>query len=229
MNKLITILASGLIAVLSFASAANSIELRAGIGAQSLVAYANVKESLKGNNSRTTNEEAIAAFSYTSGFIEVGVDEVYGISFGIEYSPDSIALEKETRNINPSLVGDTGAQTIDGSVEDMLMAYVAVPISDGGLYAKVGYFQAELITSESLVTGSTYSNADIEGMSVGFGYDLDITETVFVRAEGMYTEYDDLKLTGSEIDSVSSNYNVITAELGGINAKIFLGVFGFTM
>ena len=223
MNKLITILASGLIAVLSFASAANSIEFRAGIGAQSLVAYANAKESLKGST-RTTNEEAIAAFSYTSGFVEVGLDEVYGISLGLEYSPDTIALEKETRIIQPSLVGDTGTQVIDGSVEDMVMAYVAVPISDGGLYAKVGFFQAELITSESLVTGSSYKNADIEGISVGFGYDLDVTDTVFVRAEGMYTEYDDLKLTGSEIDSVSSDYNVITAELGGINAKIFLGV-----
>ena len=225
MNKLITLLASGLIAVLSFTSAANSIELRAGIGAQSLVAYANAKETLKGQaaHPRTTEEEAIAAFSYTSGFIEVGVDEMYGITLGIEYSPDTIALEKETRVI-PDTDTSSGTQVIDGSVEDMVMAYVALPISDGGLYAKVGFFQAELITSESLATGSSYKNADIEGMSVGFGYDLDITDTVFIRAEGMYTEYDDLKLTGSEVDDDDGDFNVITAELGGINAKIFLGV-----
>jgi opacity protein-like surface antigen len=224
MNKLITVLASGLIAVLSFTSAANSIELRAGIGAQVLAAYANVEEKLKGaTNPRLTNEEAVAAFSYTSGFIEIGVDEMYGITLGLEYSPDTIALEQETRII-PDTDTSSGTQKIDGSVEDMVMAYVAVPISDGGLYAKVGYFQAELITSEVLATGSSYKNADIEGISVGFGYDLDITDTVFIRAEGMYTEYDDLKLTGSEIDDTDSDFNVIKAELGGVNAKIFLGV-----
>ena len=236
MNKLTTLVASLAIAAMSFASTANSIEYKMGVTGQTSAYFANVEETLKTNagaGARTTDEEAVAALSYASIFAELAFEEVYGLTVGFEYTPDNIALEKETRVIQNTAgqtagVGnalDSGTQIIDGSINDLMLAYVAMPIGENGFYVKAGYGTATLQTKENLATGSSYKDEDLEYMAIGAGYDHDIGDIAFVRIEAMYNQFDDIKLTGTQADEVgTTNFNRITGELGGAAAKLSLGL-----
>ena len=234
MNKLKTLVASVVVATLSF-GAANSIELRAGLTGQSTAYYANVSETLK-DLGRKTDEEAIAAFSYMSVFGEVAFESAYGISLGVEYSPDSIDFDNANRVIKnegrvlasgrAATAGndtDLGVQDIRAAVKDLTLVYIGIPIMQTGLSLKAGYHTSTLQTKETLASGSTYKDEDLEGMSVGLYYDGAISDNLFYRLEGAYQSFDDIKLTGSEVGGTAGSFNTITAELGGIAAKASLG------
>ena len=240
MNKLKTLVASLVVATLSF-GAANSIELRAGLTGQSTAYYANVEETLKDEGKKTT-EEALAAFSYMSVFGEVAFDSAMGVSIGIEYSPDSIVIDSADRIIVEStenlaegqtsaalaakggtMNNDTGTQTIGAAVKDLMLVYVGIPVMSSGLTAKIGYHMSTLQTKETLATGSTYKDEDLEGYSVGLYYDGAITDNLFYRLEGAYQTFDDIKITGSEAGGTAGSFNTITAELGGVAAKASVG------
>ncbi|WP_415295420.1 hypothetical protein [Candidatus Pelagibacter sp. Uisw_113] len=235
MNKLTTIIASTAIAMLSFASTANSLEYKVGLTGQATAVYGNVEETMK-DSGKKTSEEALGAFSYASGFAEISIESALGLTIGLEYSPDLMEFPTADRVIstaaldvggaNVAVTGESsGTQTIKASVEEALTMYVAMPIMGSGLHVKVGLTQATLKTEESLATGSTYKDVDLDGTSVGMYYDGDIGDMAFYRVEGSYTEYDDLKLTGSEEGVASSgSFNTITGELGGVAAKLSLGL-----
>ena len=235
MNKLTTIIASTAIAMLSFASTANSIEYKVGLTGQATAVYGNVEEQLKDVDGRKTSEEALAAFSYMSGFAEVSLDSAMGLTMGLEYTPELMEFPTADRVIgtsnqdvggpNNTVVGeDSGTQNIKASVEEMLTYYVAMPIMDTGLHVKLAYSTATLKTEENLITGSSYKDVDLDGTSVGMYYDGDIGDMAFYRLEGAYTTYDDIKVTGSEEGGTAGSFNTIKAELGGVAAKLSLGL-----
>ena len=237
MNKLTTIIASTAIAMLSFASTANSIEYKVGLTGQATAYYGNVEEQLK-DGGRKTSEEALAAFSYMSGFAEISVESLMGLTVGLQYTPDLFEMPTADRvifnsntdaggNTTPAaIIGEeTGTQTIKASVEEQLMMYVAMPIMGSGLHVKLGLSQATLKTEENLATGSTYKDVDLDGTSIGMYYDGDIGDMAFYRVEGMYTEMDDIKVTGTEVGvAASGSFNTISAELGGVSASLSLGL-----
>ena len=241
MNKLKTLVASVVVATLSF-GAANSIELRAGLGGQSTAYYASVEETQKDSGKKST-EDALASFSYMSLFGEVAFDSAYGISVGIEYSPESITIDKADRVIvNESAVvaagqtsvrdasgtdvsesNDTGTQLIEAAVKDLTLIYVGIPVMDTGLTVKAGYHMSTLQTKETLASGSTYKDEDLEGMSIGVYYDGSITDNLFYRVEGAYQQFDDIKISGSEEGGTAGSFNSIKAQLGGVAAKASVG------
>ena len=122
MNKLNTILAAvGALLMLTVTSA-NSIEIKAGVSANGLAAYANAKEQMKGNT-RVTNEEAVLAASFASAFVEISSEEAMGLGIGVSYAPEVVDLEKETRtiqNTSGDAANDSGDQIIDGKIQDLL-------------------------------------------------------------------------------------------------------------
>ena len=232
MKKINTILAAfGALLMLSVTSA-NSVEFKAGVSANGMAAYANAKETLKGDGAgtggqtgRTTNEEAILATSFASAFAEVSSSDMMGIGIGISYAPEVADLERETRTIQPSATGDSGDQIIDGKIQDLLSLYLTMPISDSGAYVKAGYIQATLITSESLATGSKYEDIDLTGMQVGAGYERSLGDMAFWRAEGSYQVWDDISANGSESNaSDDTTKNKIEAELGSVTGTLSVGM-----
>jgi len=233
MNKLKTIVVSGIVAAMSFSSIANSIEIRAGITANSAAYYGNVTETLKDSGDKTS-EEALAAFSYASGFAEIAADAVYGIGFGVEYVPDAISLSTADRVIQTSQYAarttpegeDTqgGVQNITVDVTDLLTAYLAIPLMDTGLSLKLGLMQGSMETKETLATGSTYGNHDIEGSTIGLFYDGGIGDMAFYRIEGAYIEFDDITANGSEVGGTTGSFNKIVAEMGGVKASLSVGI-----
>ena len=236
MNKLTKIVAAGLVASLSFASVGNSIELRAGVSGVASAYYGNVTETLKDSGNKTS-DEAVAAFSYMSVFGEVAFDEAYGLSLGVEFTPDAIGLENADRtikghagtnnrdqNTNDSDIQAHGAvQDIKADVKDLTNIYVGIPLMETGVAIKVGYTMATLATKENLASGSSYKDMDLEGMSLGAYFDGEITDNLFYRLEGSYQEFDDIKAAGSSEGGTTGSFNSIAAELGGVAAKASLG------
>ena len=227
MKKMNTILAAvGALLMLSVTSA-NSVEFKAGVSANGMAAYANAKEKLKGSGYRTTSEEAVLATSFASVFAEISSDEMMGLGFGVSYAPDVVEMDKETRHVDPvnSDSGNdaAGAQQVGGEVKDLISVYFTLPVGDGA-YVKAGYNQAMLNTLETLSTGSKYENVELYGYSVGGGYEGELSDTVFWRAEGSYQMWDDIAANGSESDGDDSTTNRITAELGSVTGSLSIGM-----
>ena len=169
-------------------TAANSLEFRVGASINSMAAYANAQEKLK-DSARVSNEERVLATSYESGFLEVGSEELMGLSLGISYAPDIADLDTETRAIQPSATGDSGTQLVAANIVDMVEVYATLPIGEGA-YVKAGYVEATMQTKENLATGSTYSDVDMTGAVIGAGIERDLGDMLFWRAEGAYQMWD---------------------------------------
>ena len=238
MKKINTILAAvGALLMLSVTSA-NSVEFKAGVSANGMAAFANAKETLKASG-RESNEEAVLATSYASIFAEISSDEMMGLGIGISYAPEVADLEKETRTIqncndNRDNAGacvagagaSTGDQVIDGKIQDMASIYLTFPVGDNGAYVKAGYIQATLITSENLATGSRYEDVDLEGTTIGAGYEASLGDMAFWRAEGSMQMWQDISISGSESNNgtTDTSKNKITAELGSITGTLSVGM-----
>jgi hypothetical protein len=232
MKKLNTILAAlGALLMLS-ATSANSVEFKAGLSVNGMAAYANAKETLKDGGTRTTNEEAVLATSFESLFFEVSMEEIMGLGIGVSYAPKVVDLKKETRNIQDTvpqtglggLTNDTGSQIISGKINDLRSIYLTLPIGENGAFVKGGYMQADLITDETLATGSAYANIELDGTYVGAGYEGSLGDMVFWRAEGTYQMWQDITATGSEVGGTAGSFNKITAELGSVTGSLSVGM-----
>ena len=226
MKKINTILAAfGALLMLSVTSA-NSVEFKAGVSANGLAAYANAKETLKDGGTRTTNEEAVLATAFTSIFAEVSSDEMMGLGIGISYAPEVVDLNKETRNIQQAVSGegDSGAQIVDGKINDLVSIYLTMPVGDSGAYVKAGYIQAQLVTEENLATGSKYEDVDMTGTQIGGGIEGSLGDMAFWRAEGTYQMWEDISANGSESGGTAGTKNAISAELGSVTGSLSIGM-----
>ena len=226
MKKINTILAAVGALLMLTVTGANSVEFKAGVSANGMAAYANAKETIKDSGYRTTNEEALLATSFASVFAEISSDDMMGLGIGVSYAPEVVDLEKETRtiqNTSGDSGNDTGDQIIDGKINDLVSIYATMPIGEGA-YVKAGYIQATLVTSENLATGSKYEDIDLTGMQVGAGYEGELGDNAFWRAEGSYQMWEDISTSGSESGGTTGSKNKITAELGSVMGSLSVGM-----
>tara|TARA_B100000674_G_C37652826_1_gene828758 strand:- start:93 stop:788 length:696 start_codon:yes stop_codon:yes gene_type:complete len=229
MKKINTILAAVGALLMLTVTGANSVEFKAGVSANGMAAYANAKEQIKDSGSQSSNEEAVLAASFTSIFAEISSDEMMGLGIGISYAPEVVDLNKETRTIQQAVTertasrNDSGDQIIDGKVNDLVSIYATMPIGEGA-YVKAGYIQASLITEENLATGSKYEDIDLTGLQVGAGYEGELGDNAFWRAEGSYQMWEDISASGSESGGTAGSKNKITAELGSVMGSLSVGM-----
>jgi len=232
MKKINTILAAVSALLMLTVTSANSVEFKAGVSANGMAAYANAKETLKGSGvktGRTTNEEAVLATSFASVFAEISSDEMMGLGIGVSYAPEVADLAKETRIIQDSSAGadsgnDTGTQSVDAKINDLLSLYVTLPVGGNGAYVKAGYIQATMVTEESLATGSKYEDIDMTGTQIGAGYEGSLGDMAFWRAEGSYQMWEDVSAGGSESDGDDTTKNKIEAEMGSVIGSLSIGM-----
>ena len=231
MKKINTILAAVSALLMLSVTSANSIEFKTGISANGMAAYANAKETIKGASGvggKTAEAESPLATSFASAFVELSSDELMGLGIGISYAPEVVDLNKETRNIQDA-TGDagnsTGAQIIDGKINDFLSLYLTLPVGDTGAYAKFGYIQATFVTEEQLSTGSNYEDIDMTGMQLGGGYEGSLGDMAFWRAEGSYQMWEDISAGGTESNTAAdTSKNKISAELGSVIGTLSVGM-----
>ncbi len=168
------------------------------------------------------NNTAIGSIfaEYTKGWLTVGLD----------YVPVDADVSDKTKTRNDTETSTTASPTAETStartqsaqaqISDHLTAYVEV---GSAAYLKAGYVQVTVDTQESLGTGSTYGNADLDGVLLGVGYKGDWGSNAFYKLEGTYTNYDSLSITSGVARTGVTTNNKITADLDVSQIKLGVG------
>ena len=223
------------VVLLGSISLANAQTFRVGISVMGALMEADgAKEIFSGDHSSNTTsakvtkttadekENAEGAFALGSVFAEIQAGDQ--ISFGVNYVPHSSDSE-ETENVQnfgdlPEDDGNDNASTnkVKVSFEDLVTVYALANLNEN-VYLKAGYMQVDLITEENLGTGGAYGNDTLEGYTIALGYNMDLDDGMFVRAEAAYMEIDGTTLTNSNDATKSVSADGIT----GMGAAVSVG------
>ena len=213
MKKILIICASILLAFTNV----NAVEKRIGIAAGFTNVEGSGTETLKDSSkkaSKTVDDTTIIP----SIFFELAADNGFGL--GIEHVPGSADIGTGSR-------ADDDAETSGGnkaSAEiDGLTSLYAMKTFNNGLFLKAGMTQTDVITKETLNTGSTYGNKSVDGKLIGIGMHKTKDNGVFFRASAEYTSYDSFKLTSGVADAVTGTTNTIDADVDTTAFKISIG------
>ena len=171
--------------------------------------------------SEKNTEDATGVAGYSSIFIEKTLGDRFTI--GYDYVPD--ALDSETaetvrNDLKAKADGASSAvtNTIKVAFEDLSTLYVALNITEN-FYVKAGMTSVDVITKESLATGSDYGNTSLDGTVYGVGYNNTFDNGMFFRVEGSIMEFDSAKLTST----TNSDNTIELKDLEGASGKISIG------
>jgi hypothetical protein len=213
MKKLLILITSFLFAF----SNANAIGVNVGISGQLGVFEASATETEDTND--RASKDAMAVFGYGSIFLEKTLGQY--LTIGIDYVPSALESETNEKLRTDLLATADGAasnvtQKVQVDFEDLTTYYVNLNLNEN-FYLKAGIAKVDVITNETLGTGSTYGNADLDGTVFGAGYNKNFDNGLFVRAEGTYQEFDGVTINGSGDTSVTAD------EINGASAKLSIG------
>ena len=168
-------------------------------------------------NAKDEKEDAEGAFALGSVFAEFAANDQ--LSIGVAYVPHSSDSE-EAENIQNMGTSFTAQKTnkVKVSFEDLVTVYALANLNEN-FFLKAGFMQVDLITEENLGTGGAYGNDTLEGFTIGLGYNMDLDDGMFVRAEVAHMEIDGTTLTNTN-DSTKS----VTADgITGMGAAVSVG------
>ncbi|MFL2888874.1 MAG: outer membrane protein [Candidatus Pelagibacter sp.] len=198
-------------------------EVGAKIGITAALGYfeTSAKEKEDSETSASRDAEGLGAFGAI--FLEKELTDV--VSVGVEYTPTAFETEESTHLQTDQKGKSSGAaatQTQKAQVDftNLMTVYaMARPGNIDGLYLKAGYVQVDVETNETLGTGSTYPNSDMDGFTLGVGIDKDLPNGAFVRAEGSY-----MQLGGITVTSTNNTANSVTTDdVDGYLVKMSVG------
>lgn len=190
------------------------IGLNVGLSGNLAVFHATGQEN---ENGEIASEDATGVAGYGSIFVEKTLGDRFLI--GIDYVPT--ALESETsetvvEDITDSLTSTSQTNKVQVDFEDLTTFYLGFNVTEN-LYVKAGMVQVDVITNETLGTGSTYGNASLDGTMFGLGYNHSYGNGISTRIEGSYMDFDDASVTASNTDN-----KISLKGLEGASAKISL-------
>ena len=209
------ILALAVISIFSFLPAYAEIGLNIGVSGNTAVFHASMTEN---ENGEKTTDDATGIASYASIFIEKTLGD--RIAIGLDYVPDALESEKTEDVKTDKTTSATAAavtQTVQLDFENLTTFYVAINVTEN-LYLKGGVVQADVITNESLATGSTYANTELDGTMFGVGYNHSMDNGVFFRVEGTYMD-----LGTAEVTSTNTENKVSIDDMRGASGKLSIG------
>jgi len=74
-----------------------------------------------------------------------------------------------------------------------------------------------------LGSGSSYGNATLEGLMAGVGYEKDLDNGLFIRAEVNYVDYDNISLNATTQSDDSHTNNISVNNLDGYTGALSVG------
>ena len=202
----------GAIAILFATSNAYSQDgFAVGIAGSLVDIEASGKETLR----TTSVVDSTGAADNTTGIGSVFAEYTWNnITLGIDYIPGAADISNsiKQRDDNDFQDGDTTAATAvtnkaQATIEDHYGVYLSYPLY-ANFYGKLGFVQADIITDESLGTGSSYGNETLDGYMFGFGVKSDLANNMFIKSEFFVTDYDDIKLTSDGSNIVEGDIDV---------------------
>ena len=196
MNKLK--LAALITAIMALIAMPLSAEIRLGVSVAHTIIDTTGEETLKATsrkNGAGVEETALVP----SIFAEIAGEGGFGI--GVDFIPGSADLGSKTRTDDDieTAGNNKAAAEIDG-----LTTIYAIKTFESGFFLKAGMTQADINTTESLATGTTYGNESVDGTIVGMGFNRNNDNGSFIRIATEYTDFEDLDLnngTGSTINA----------------------------
>ena len=161
------------------------------------------------------NDGAEGAFALGSAFAEFAATDQ--LSVGVSFVPHSSSSET-TENVQNQELGAPKTNSVKVSFEDLVTVYALAKVNEN-VYLKAGVLQVDLITEESLGTGGAYDNDTLEGFTIGIGYNMDLPDGMFVRAEVAHIEIDGTTLTNKNDTTKSVSADGLT----GLGAAVSVG------
>ena len=174
-----------------------------------------------------TKEYGAFTHSHGSIFFELNMNDT--VSIGLDYTPTEISTPQAVN------VQHHGAQKKDDitatavtnkaqiSFEDHTLLYLKadtpIDLKGGNFYFLLGLSYVDIITEETLGSGGKYADTDTYGVHFGIGYEKDLDGGMFVRAQVVGADYDDVSVTNSNNNSVS----VKAEDMIGAQASISVG------
>ncbi len=214
MKKIILSLVSGIF-LISTASADVGVNIGVS-GTMGLFAASGSESQSDANGLEgTTTQEAreIGAGGWESGFIELRAGRM---AIGVDYVPDVFSTDTaETikNDMGPDETSQTASEnTVQVDFEELVTFYASFNLTDN-FYVKAGVNSIDVITNESLTTGSSYDNTSLDGTTVGMGYHHEMDSGLFVRAEGNYMSFDGVTLTSNDNTLKLKNLDGVTAAI----------------
>ena len=199
----------------------------AGMGVGLSAAYMNIEGDGKevDSNASTLSSKGGASNSVPIGsiFAEYTFD-MFPMTIGLDWIPASADISDNTKTRTDTETSVTGTATettstrtqqAQAEIDDHKTLYIEVPIWNS-LYVKGGIVDVKVNTLESLGTGASYGNVNVDGTMLGFGIKGPVGGgNMYMKLEGLYTDYDEISLT--------SGTNTITANLDTTQVKASLG------
>jgi hypothetical protein len=209
----------------SYSLASAEIGVNIGATASTGVFMATATETDSGTHGTTSgHDENNTEDGYLpAAFLSVFIEKTLGDRFmiGASYVPDAIESETATatrfeRTGRANNAGSSVTQSMQVDFTDLSTLYAGVKVTDNA-YIKVGAMTVDMVTNESLGTGSTYGNASMNGTVIGVGYDNSMDNGLFVRVEANYMQFDGVSLTSS-----SGSQKMTVDHLDGVSAAVSL-------
>ena len=147
-----------------------------------------------------------------------------GFALGIDIIPAEAELGSGTGSNDDAET--SGANKASAELTSHNTVYALIPLGGNGIYVKGGVARATVDTTERLATGTTYGNEDVDGLMLGVGFQRDGDNGLFFRAEGTYTDYDDVKFNGSFNGNAVGDgavRNVVDADIDALALRISVG------
>ena len=211
------------IAMFSFSSANAELGVNIGISGQMGLFAASATERDTGTHGTTTDStETNSESEYLGlGWASVFIEKSLGRAFiGVDYVPSALETETKEERRNDKTTSDTRSvvtNKIQVDFEDLTTIYLGVNLTDN-LYAKAGMMTVDVLTNETLGTGSTYGNTDLDGTMLGVGYNATNDSGLFLRVEGNYLEFD-----GASVKSANGVNKITLDNLDGVSGKLSVG------
>jgi len=213
----------------SFSMASAELGVNIGISGQMGVFHATgLDKDTNTVGTETQKEDATGVIGYTSFFIEKTLGQY--ITVGYDYSADKLSSEtannaKCDNDTQQSVVlpaqGNGGCAVgvsnnkLQIDFSDMTQTYVAVNVTPN-VYLKAGITSMDVKTNEVLATGAEYKDFSLDGTIMAIGFNRTFDNTMFVRAEGSYQEYDNHSAT-------SGDHKISLNNFEGVSAKLSIG------
>jgi opacity protein-like surface antigen len=170
----------------------------------------------------TKNQSDNAEFPFASIFVEYNktMSKEWDVAFGLDYIPLSTQIDDRSDTDTNNMTGNnvTGNRNAKLDLKNHLTAYIQPSYNLGNglaVFGKVGYSHADLeIKTTNLSNSGTLNTKDsLEGYLVGIGIQKNIDNTLFVRLEANYTDYDTVTYTNSSGTVINANPELWTAKI----------------
>ena len=227
-NKTIKALMT-LIAISSLSSFAYAGSFGIGVSGNIASVSADGTESESANTGTENSVRSATAgndFAFGSIFAEYNFGERELFTLGVDYIPGSGDVNRKTLsrtdtnsvNTAPESNLQAGTRSANAEISDHVTYYAELGIA-GGVYAKAGFAQVDIKTTEkSVITASSatvgsYPDKTLDAWTYGLGYKGTFGTNGFYKVEGYAIDYDTYSASSGTGNTVTANLDVVGAAL----------------